>query len=324
MIWPSIFRRSFSGGDDSMKNRIPSETKHKTWAPALRLLIKNFFDHNVGKNAAALAYYLLFALFPLLIFLSNLLGLLNLNVAAITDSLAQFMPRDVLGIIESYLDYVSHTSSHTLLLFTLVFSIWFPMRAVKGLMDAVRQAYHLGKPKHPISYSLRQLAYTVLFLLVMGMTLLLSTLGKRVLGYTNSLLPEGTLRFSGIFLGIWQYLRFIPVGLLMFAALGILYAASLDEQQPEGALRPGIIFAMIAWMFVSVAFSFYVENFSHYSLIYGTLGAVMVMLIWLYMTSFILIMGAELNGVLAEIRAEQVRIDAESVEKSMTGIIIQD
>jgi len=271
--------------------------------PALRLLAKNFFAHHVGRNAAGLAYYLLFALFPLLIFLSNLLGLLDLNVTAITQSLLQFMPRDAVGIIESYLDHVSHTSSHSLLWFALVFYIWFPMRATKGLMDDVRLAYHLDKPERPVGYMLRQLLYTVVLLLAGGLILLLSALGRRVLSYINLLIPENALRFSNYFLGLWQYLRFIPVGTLMFAALGTLYAVSLDKRQPMKAIGPGILFSMSAWMIVSIGFSFYVENFANYSVIYGTLGAVIVLLMWLYMTAVILILGAELNAALAEIRS---------------------
>lgn len=281
-----------------MAESTKEKRKTNAFVHTLCLLIGNFFDHKVGKNAAALAYYLLFALFPLLIFLSNLLGLLDLNITAITQALQQVLPRDVVGIIESYLAHVSQTSSHTLLWFALVFSIWFPMRAIKGLMDNVRLAYHLEEPEKPLAYALRQLVYTVIFLLVMALTLLLSTLGKHVLGYIDYLLPEGTVQFSNYFLGIWQYLRFVPIALLMFAALGILYAAALDNRQPIRAIWPGILFAMVGWMLVSVGFSFYVENFANYSVIYGTLGAVIVLLMWLYLTAVILIMGAELNAVL--------------------------
>lgn len=274
----------------------------RIFLPTLRLLVSNFFEHNVGKNAAALAYYLLFALFPLLIFLSSLLGLLDLNVMAITQVLQRFLPKDIVGLVETYLDYVSHTSSPSMLWFALVFTIWFPMRAAKGLMDDVRLAYHLGKPAHPISYTIRQLIYTVVLLIVVGLTLLFSTLGKQVLGYINHWIPERAFRISDYLLGIWHYLRFLPIGLLMFAALGTLYAASLDERQPWKSMLPGIVAALVSWMIVSIGFSFYVENFAHYSLIYGTLGTVIVLLMWLYMTAIFLILGAELNSALQTVR----------------------
>ena len=285
-----------------MLKEMKRNKKRSVVIPDLRLVIQNFFEHNVGKNAAALAYYLLFALFPMLIFLSNLLGLLDLNISEIIQILQRFLPKDVVGIVESYLDHVSHTSSQSMLWFALVFTVWFPMRAAKGLMDDVRLAYHLGKPAHPVSYTIRQLVYTVVLLIVVGLTLLFSTLGKQVLGYLNHLIPEKTLRISDYLLTIWQYLRFIPVGALMFAALGTLYAASLDKRQPWEEMLPGITAALLSWIVVSIGFSVYVENFANYSVIYGTLGAVIVLLMWLYMTAVILILGAELNAALRTVR----------------------
>lgn len=272
--------------------------------PTIRLVFKNFFEHQVGKNAAALAYYLLFALFPLIVFISNLLGLLDLNIIGISNGLQRLLPRDVVGLLETYLEYVSHTSSHILLWFSLIFSIWFPMRAVKGLMDDVRLAYHLSKPQSTVKYMVRQLGYTILLLIVIVLTLLLSTLGQHVLGHINTLVPERIIHLPDLFLLIWQYVRFVPVGFLMYAALGTLYAAALDEWQTKDALMPGIIVALILWMVVSVAFSFYVENFANYSLIYGTLGAVIVLLMWLYLTSVILILGSEINAALMIVKIE--------------------
>lgn len=270
--------------------------------PTLRLIVRNFFEHNVGKNAAALAYYLLFALFPLLIFISNLLGLVNLDVNAIIQALQQFLPRDIVEIVGSYLDHVSHTSSHSLLWFALVFSVWFPMRAAKGLMDDVRLAYNLKKPKHPITYTLRQLAYTIILLIVIALTLLFSTLGEQVVSFIVELVPNNHLKISDYLLTFWQYVRFLLIGLLMFAALGTLYAASLDKRQPMKAMLPGITAALLSWMAVSIGFSFYVEHFANYSVIYGTLGAVIVLLMWLYITATILIMGAEVNAALLTIQ----------------------
>ena len=281
----------------------PAESRLKQ---TVLLLIRNYSQHNVGKNAAALAYYLLFAIFPLLIFASNLLGLLKLDVFSITQTLSNFLPKDIVGLIESYLDYISHTSGHLLLWFSLVFSIWFPMRAVKGLMDDVRLAHHLSKPPNSLKYRLRQLIYTVVFLVVIILTLALSTLGEHVLGYIGRLLPENTPRISGFIPDFWQYLRFIPMALLMFAALGALYALSMDKRPPIKQILPGIIAALISWMIVSIGFSFYVENFAHYSLIYGTMGAMIVLLMWLYMTALVLILGAEFNAALTKIRSMSI------------------
>lgn len=256
----------------------------------LQIVIKNYFAHDVGKNAAGLAYYLLFAIFPLLIFISNILGLLSLDIAAVTEALNGFLPGEIVGLIESYLEHVSHTSSHFLLWFSLVFSVWFPFRAAKGLMADVRLAHGLPKPERPIVYGFHQLVYTLVLLLVTVLTPALLSIGERALASVFGLSP--------IFVSFWTYLRFVLTAALMYFALGSLYALSQDRRLPSKQSRPGILAALAAWLLVSLAFSFYAENFANYSLVYGALGAVMLLLIWLYLTAIILILGAELNAAL--------------------------
>ncbi|MBQ7898128.1 MAG: YihY/virulence factor BrkB family protein [Clostridia bacterium] len=270
-------------------------------------MVFNYFDHSVAKNAAALAYYLLFALFPLMIFFSNLLGTLELNVFAITKALDRVLPDAVVDIAESYLEYVSLNSSRVLMWFSLVFSVWFPMRAVKGLMDDVRRAYELPAPKKPIRYIIKQLLFTVVFLVVIVLTLFLATVGERLLVYLDKVLPESIFGISDYFINLWQYLRFGVIAFLMLFATGILYLASFDEKRPVKTVIPGICTALILWVVLSIGFSFYVENFANYSLIYGTLGAIIILLIWLYMTAVILIMGAELNSAIDKFKNSRER-----------------
>lgn len=271
----------------------------------LKAVTVRFYTHSIGQNAAALAYYFLFALFPMLIFISNLLGMLELNIYAITNVLQRFLPSAVVGTIESYLDYVSHTSNQMLMWFSLFFCIWFPMRAIMGLMADVRRAYGLGRPEHPIRYILKQLIFTLLFLVIIVVTLLLSLAGEQVLSYIIKLISETTFTSVDHILSVWQYIRFIPLALLMFVAIGALYSVSLDKRPTIKSVLPGIFFSLITWLALSIGFSFYVENFSDYSLIYGTLGTFIVLLLWLYLTAITLISGAELNAAIASFSANK-------------------
>ena len=269
----------------------------------LRLLTANFSRHNVSRNAAALTYYLLYAMFPLLIFVCNLVGRLNLDVTAITDALRNILPTNVVEMLGAYLKHVSNNSSQVLMWFSLVFTVYFPFRAVKDLMDDVRQAYQLDKPRHPVRYAVRQVLFTLAFLVMIMLTLLLSILGQRFLSAVGKWLSGFGLPPTPSFvLALWQYVRFVLAAAVMFAALGMLYGTAQDERQPLSATLPGVVVAMVAWLAVSIGFSFYVENFSYFSVIYGTLGAVIVLLSWLYFTSLILILGAEFNAALRTAR----------------------
>ena len=277
---------------------------------AIHKTLRNIIEHDVPKSAAALTYYLLFALFPLLIFISNLLGLLDLNVASITAALLPIMPDDVVHLLGSYLDHITDDSSEVLFWFSFVFTVWFPMRAVKGLMDDVRLAYGLGKPAKPVIYTIRQLVFTVVFLAFIAVLFLLAILGRRFLTTVTAWLGiDRVLQISPILLDLWQYLRFALLAAIMFAVVGTLYAVAQDRKQGVQTIMPGVLLAMISWLAVSIGFSVYVEDFANYSVIYGALGAVIVLLIWLYLTSFILILGAEFNAALA----------CTDAEKSMNG-----
>lgn len=277
-------------------------TAAKIWQ-IIRGTAKNISGHEVGQSAAALTYYLLFALFPILIFVSNLLGLLDLNVAAISNTLMKIMPDDVVYLLEAYLNYVQEESSGSLLWFSLAFSVWFPLRAVRSLTAGVRRAYQLGKPEKPLRYFLQQTIFTVAFLVIIILAFVFSVFGRRFVSFAVNWLGIGQLvRIPNVLLQLWQYLRFALVGALMLAVIVILYLVALGRRHHVKSLMPGILLSLTAWLTVSIGFSVYVENFGNYSLIYGTLGTVIVLLIWLYMTSFILILGAEFNAVLLENR----------------------
>ena len=282
-----------------------SQRKKSLFPKVIRNTVFNIAEHDVGKSAAALTYYLLFAMFPLLVFVSNLLGLLDLDVASISKALMPIMPDDVVNLLEAYLYYVTDSSSQVMLWFSLVFTVWFPFRAVKSLMEDVRIAYQLGKPPRPVLYAIRQFLFTIVFLVIILVLFLLAVLGRRFVSTVTAWLGiDDILNISPVFLNLWQYLRFVLLAAIMCAVLGLLYAASQDKRQATKTIMPGVAIAMTAWLVVSIGFSIYVENFANYSDIYGTLGAVIVLLMWLYMTSFILILGAEYNASLANARQE--------------------
>lgn len=269
-------------------------------------MVGRYFDHGVGREAAALAYYLLFTIFPFLIFASSLLGLLQLNVSRILNALSSLLPTGVLELVEAYLTYVSRTSSQAMLLFGLVFTIYFPMRAAGCLMQAVRRAYHLPAPKNLLLYQFKVLLYTVFLLAAIAVTLFLTTVGDRTLAALG-----GVLRLPEDFILVWDGLRFAIAALVMFAAVGFLYAAAQDARQPARSVIPGTVAALAGWLVISGGYSYYVENFANYSAIYGALGTVIVLLVWLNLSAVALIMGAEINGILLSLRGEREKKNRE-------------
>ena len=255
--------------------------------------IRRYNYHDAARQGAALAYYLLFSLFPILILVSSLIGQLELEISGVLDSLAPVLPDGVLALVSAYLGYVSEHVSVSMLWFSAVFSVWFPMRATNCLMRAVRRAYDLGAPKRRVRYFFKVLFVTVLLLTTLVLSLLLATLGSR---FANAL--GRMLSLSAQLTGLWGLLRFGVLGAVIFLALGALYAAAQDERRPLRVIVPGAVISALAWIVISSGYAFYAENIASYSAIYGALGAVVVLLIWLYLTAQTLIAGAEINFVL--------------------------
>jgi membrane protein len=199
-----------------------------------------------------------------------------------------------------YLTYVGASPSPRLLVFGLFFSIYFPMRATNALMRAVRTAYHLGPPRNSVGHVLKTLIYTVLLIVAIALTLTLMTVGERLLTFAvvNFHLPVWIAQ-------LWARLRFPAIAVVGYFALFFLYALAQDDIQPWRNIWPGTLASLVAWMVISSLYSLYVEYVAHYSLLYGSIGTIIVLLIWLNMSSVALIMGAELNGTLIAMRREK-------------------
>lgn len=283
--------------------RMPAMPKNR-FLRGLYLMLRRYLRHNVAIQSAALAFYLLFMLFPFMIFVSALLGLLQLDVAAILQGLGEFLPEAVVDFVAVYLTYVGANPSPQLLIFGLFFSIYFPMRATNSLMRAVRTAYHLGPPRGMVSHVLKTLLYTVMLIITIALSLTLMTVSNRILTYAvvNFHLPAFVAE-------LWERLRFPIMAVVGYFALFFLYALAQDGRQPWRNIWPGTLAALAAWMGLSWLYAWYVEHIAHYSLLYGSIGTVIVLLIWLNMSAMTLIMGAEFNGTLMSLRKDKEGAD---------------
>lgn len=263
------------------------------------LMFHRYLSHRVGIQSAALAFYLLFTLFPFLIFISALLGLLQLDIAEILRVISEFLPREVVSLIGVYLTYVGANSNLRLLLFGLLFSVYFPMRAANSLMHSTRTAYHLGPPHNPILHWTKTFLYTVLLIASIALALILMTVGERVLLYAVQ-----QFRLPVLIAELWVMLRFPVIAVVGYFAVFFLYALAQDHARPWRDLWPGTLAALAGWIILNWAYAFYVNNIAHYSALYGSIGTVIVLLVWLNLSAVVLILGAEMNGVLIGLRKD--------------------
>ena len=264
--------------------------KRKGWQKVILLTIQGYFDNKVGRNAAAMTYYLLFAMFPFFIFVTSLLGLLHLPTLTLDGQITRFLPEDVVVFLNLAIEHITKSSNNALLTFGLVFSVWFPLRAVSNLMEAINDIY--GEEKSG-SHSIRTAILTALTIVLTPAMLLLLLLGERVLGFVGEYIP-----ISAEFITGWSRMRFVPMAAALLFMLSAVYFFSPSKIQKVRYILPGAVLSMGVWMFFSLIFSYYVDHMGRYSIIYGSIGVIIALLVWMDWSMIAMLMGAGFNVAL--------------------------
>lgn len=266
--------------------------KRKGWQKVILLTIQGYFDNKVGRNAAAMTYYLLFAMFPFFIFVTSLLGLLHLPTLTLDGQITRFLPEDVVAFLNLAIEHITKSSNNALLTFGLVFSVWFPLRAVSNLMEAINDIY--GEEKSG-SHSIRTAILTALTIVLIPAMLLLLLLGKRVLGFVGEYIP-----ISAEFITGWSRMRFVPMAAALLFMLSAVYFFSPSKIQKVRYILPGAVLSMVVWILFSLIFSYYVDHMGRYSIIYGSIGVIIALLVWMDWSMITMLMGAVFNVALKE------------------------
>ena len=255
-------------------------------------LLRRYQRHGVARSCAALTYYLVFAAFPLLVLLGTLPGALDWESESLLQAMERFVPRQVTELVGRYWADVEQNGGQRLLWTSVVFSLWLPVRATDCLLYALRRAFGTVQ-KSSLAQKVRTLLFTLGLMVTLALALVLITVGRRALTYvsTRLALPDWVA-------GTWNIFRFVLLALVLLTALSILYLMALERRHPLRQMMPGVLTSLASWMVLSVGFSYYVEHIAGYTLLYGSVAAVVVALLWLYMSGLALIMGAELNAVL--------------------------
>ncbi|MDP4108568.1 MAG: YihY/virulence factor BrkB family protein [Bacillota bacterium] len=267
----------------------------------IRRLIKRYFRDAVSKTGAELAYFFLFSFFPLLIFANLLIATFDIRFENI-EGFLKMVPPDVRTIANEYFGYIGRFESKTLLYMGLVLTLYFFSRAVDSLINAVNNAYRARKKRPGIRNVIFSLGFTAVFMVSFGVMFFIMITGKNVLLAIVDWVRIPILTEDFIYL--WNGLRYLIAAVYSFFLLVFIYCVFPNKKVTFRSAVPGALFAMLSWVLISSGFSFYVQNMGRYSALYGSIGAVMVLMLWLYLTGVVLVMGAELNDIITTFNEE--------------------
>lgn len=265
----------------------------------LRLLGISFgraFVHDAFATAKASAYSSILTFFPGLVILGSVLA--NWRKGApylreISYALGSILPAGS----NTVLNYLKDAGKHPVgfLLTTSVITLWTASGVMISWMEGFRRCYELPKTWGLVKERLIAFLLVVFALLPMTFATILVAVGSK---FEIRLLPYLDSDFSPYILLLWGAIRWLIATLTSIAVIALIYHNAVPRTQPWHSVMPGAVFATIVWFSVTVGFRFYLQHFGDFTTIYGSLGVGMALLVWMYLISLVVLVGAEFNALL--------------------------
>lgn len=273
------------------------------WKLFFSTLYHKSFDTDIFNRAAQVAFYFSFSLFPLLFFLISLFGLVLETTTGLRNELfsylRQILPYTAFDLVQKTVEEIVETSSSGKLTLGLLVTLWSASAGVDSIRSALNAVYSLRETRSWWNTKLQSIALTFVVIILVAIVLGIVFYGWQM--FQLALAAMG-LRVTSplVLVGI----QWLSIFLFMLLACEIIYSWVPDFKKFHWLwITPGSIVAIILWILLTSGFRLYLEYFNTYNKTYGSLGAVIILMLWLYLTALALIIGGLINSVLRDIAA---------------------
>lgn len=254
----------------------------------------------MGTYASALAYQVLFSLFPFIIFLIALLAFLNIPefFEWLRTQTRDLLPAQVAGQVDGIIDEVEQPRGG-LLSFGILAALWTASAGVRATMNALNVAYGVEEAR-PLW---KRFPLSLLYTLALA-ALLIAVAALMIFGPQETAWIGEQIGLAQTFVTLWSFLRLPLAVVLLMLVVALVYYAFPDTKQKFIFITPGSVFAVLVWLLASWGFSIYVQNFADFSATYGSIGTIIVLLFYFFISASVLLFGAEVNEVIEDASAE--------------------
>lgn len=270
---------------DRVKDRVTVDKKN---------IINKIMEDEVPALASQLSYSLLLSFFPFLIFLMTLLGFSSIDNEYILLELKSILPNSAYELVYNTVIEVLSTRDSNLLSFSIIFTVWTASTGFRAVIKGINKAYD-EKEKRSLP---KVFLISILSTLSLGFLIIITVLFL-VFGQLIGLYLLEKFKMGSLFYLTWNIIRYIIILISLIIIFALIYKFIPSRKLKWKEVMPGAIFATVGWLLSSFIFSYYVNNFANYSRVYGSIGAVIVLMVWLYLTSIIIILGGELNAFIS-------------------------
>lgn len=256
-------------------------------------VVKISLDDDIFALASQLAYGLLFSLFPFLIFLMTLIGFSNIKGYEVLQIFERIMPEQVYGLVKGIVLEVTEKKNGNLLSFSLIVSLWASMSGFNAIIKGLNMSYREEERRGFLKVQLVSFIFTMgLIITIFAITVLM------IFASVNEPIISRWFHHPEITSFLWDFIKYFILVLTMLFVFSAVYRYTPAKKHKWSDVIWGALFTTVGWVISSFGFSYYINNFGNYSKIYGSIGAVIVLMTWLFMGSFILILGGEINSAI--------------------------
>jgi membrane protein len=273
----------------------------------LKEAIIAFIEDDMITHASALAYQIIFSIFPFIVFLIALLGFLNVPEFFnwLLAQAAAVLPEQGMTMLTRVVQRLQQPQGG-LLSFGVVLALWTSSSGTRALMNALNVAFKVKESRPIWKRFPLSMAYTIGVAAMLVAATVFLLVGPQAISWLAE--QVGLERY---FVLLWTWLRLPVVLMLLSLAVAVIYHVAPDIRQQFRFFSPGAVIAVLAWVAASFSFDYYVKNFANYNAMYGSIGTIIILLFYFFISSAMLLFGAEINAAIARHVQEQEREEAE-------------
>lgn len=260
----------------------------------LRAIGERNKKHYLTAFSGQMAYFFVLSFFPLLIFVLSIISKLNLNYDFIVEAFMNFLPGNISVLIMDFISQKLDTGSSAVLSISGLTMLYSSSRAVGALQRAINAAYEVVENRHFVIVKLMGMFYTLMFTLIIVLSAFVPSLVINVVTSVASFLE---LSLDQNILSLFQYFRNILLFSMFIIVIVSIYAFLPNKKMHLYDIFPGTFFSVLGFTGTNLIFSKVVVQLTDYSILYGSLSAVIAFMIWVYFLSTIIILGAEINAI---------------------------
>lgn len=261
----------------------------------IKLLWHRIEEDDLNGLSAQLAYFFLLSLFPLLIVLFTLIPYIPIPHQDMLGMIRGFAPADTMKLIEKNVNDVISNRNGGLLSFGIIGTIWSASNGINAIVRAFNKAYNVKESRSFIVSRGMAILLTFGMIFVFILAIIIPIFGKEIGVFLFS-----QLGYTSQFLKLWNMLSWLVSAIILFLIFTVLYWIAPNVKLRCKSAFPGAAFATVGWIISSLGLSLYVGKISNYSLTYGSIGTIIILMIWLYISAFIIILGGEINAFYSE------------------------